>query len=234
MPPALISVVITTYNRAHYLKGAVASVMAQSFRDLELIIVDDGSNDTTQELLEEFRGQGIRCYRQRNGGFSVARNLGIRKAKGAFFAFLDDDDVWVPGKLQQQMEVMRNAPDIAAVYGHAEQFISPELADHERAPLEHLQGKVVPAPISSAMLIRREAFEQVGYFEEKLAIGVEMAWYARLGELGLSTRMLDDVVCRRRLHLGNLNRVGQGDQSERLRVLKQIIDRRRAAARVKE
>jgi glycosyltransferase involved in cell wall biosynthesis len=230
MTNPLVSVIITTCNRVQYLPEAVDSARAQTYVPMELIVVDDGSTDTTPLLLDRLAATGVRCLRQANRGVAVARNRGVRAARGELLAFLDDDDLWLADKLERQMAVIRHAPETAIVYGHAEQFVSPELDASERARLAHLEGRVVPAPIATAMLVRRTAWEQIGPFDESLTVGVEMAWYARLCELGLPKVMLDGVVYRRRLHRSNLNRAAGSDQAERLRVLKQILNRRRVSA----
>lgn len=229
MNQPLVSVVMTTCNRVDYLPDAITSVRNQSHRNVELLVVDDGSTDGTSAFIETLADPALRYVRQPNQGLSVARNRGTELATGAFVAFLDDDDVWLDDKLERQLARFEQTPDIAAVYGHARQFVSPELSVSERASLEHLDGRVVPAPIACSMLIRRQVFDRVGPFDEALCVGIEMDWYARLCDLDLPVVMLDEVVYRRRLHRSNLNRENNGDQSERLRVLKQLIDRRRAA-----
>lgn len=231
MADPVVSVIVTTCNRAHYLAAALASVRAQTYRACELIVVDDGSTDATAELLRPLVDTGVRCLRQANRGVAAARNLGAAMARGELLAFLDDDDLWLPDKLARQTAVLAREPETAVVYGHAEQFVCATLDAEERARLAHLDGRIVPAPIAPAMLLRRRAWLQVGPFDEALSVGVEMAWYARLCDLGLRQVMLDAVLYRRRLHRSNLNSAGGGDQAERLRVLKQVIDRRRAASK---
>jgi glycosyltransferase involved in cell wall biosynthesis len=224
----LISVVIPTRNRAHYLGEAIESVLTQSYRHLDIIVVDDGSTDHTTDIVAGF-GDRVRFLQQDNRGTGAARNAGISQAAGEFLAFLDDDDIWNEEKLVRQMRVFEAAPGTDAVYGHMEQFVSPELNDEHRARFRHLAGQVIPSPISPAMLIRRASFDRVGLFDESLPIGLEMDWYARLCEAGLKTVMLDAVVYRRRLHGSNINLTRSDRQPERLLVLKRIIDRRRQA-----
>jgi glycosyltransferase involved in cell wall biosynthesis len=230
MANPLVSVIISTCNRVDYLPEAIASARAQTYAPLELIVVDDGSTDATPALLDRLAQTGVRCLRQPNSGVAVARNRGVQATAGELIAFLDDDDLWLPDKLARQVAVLAQAPETAVVYGHAEQFVSPELDAADRAHLAHLAGRVVPAPIATAMLVRRTAWAAIGPFDEALRVGVEMDWYARLCDLGLPKIMLDAVVYRRRLHRSNLNRATQGDQAERLRVLKQVLDRRRRDA----
>ena len=229
MPLPLISVVIPTYNRAHYLGEAIESVLRQSYGNLELFVVDDGSTDHTPDIVAGF-GDRVRFVRQENRGTGAARNAGISRAAGQFLAFLDDDDVWADGKLACQLQAFEAAPETDAVYGHMEQFVTPELDDDKRARFRHLAGRVIPAPIAPSMLIRRPSFDRVGLFDESLPIGLEMDWYARLCDGGLKTVMLDAVLYRRRLHGSNVNLTRSNEQPERLLVLKRIIDRRRKAA----
>lgn len=226
MSPLRVSVIIPTHNRAHYLGEAVESVLGQSYGNREVIVVDDGSTDRTVDVVAAF-GEHVALVRQDNRGTGAARNAGVARASGDFLAFLDDDDIWVDGKLSLQMQAFEAAPETDAVYGHMKQFISPEIDDERRSRLRHLADQVVPAPIAPAMLIRRVSFDRVGPFHESLPIGVEMDWHARLCDAGLKTVMLDAVVYRRRLHASNVNITRANDQSERLHVLKKIIDRRR-------
>lgn len=101
----LISVIIPTFNRAHRIEKTIASVRSQTFRNWELIIVDDGSTDNTLEVLERL-GEGIKVIRQPNSGPSVARNTGAQAATGKYLAFLDSDDEWLPQKLEEQLKLM--------------------------------------------------------------------------------------------------------------------------------
>lgn len=225
----LISVVIPTCNRAHYLGEAIESVAGQSYGNCEIIVVDDGSTDHTADVVAGF-GDRVVLVRQDNRGTGAARNTGIARASGEFLAFLDDDDFWSHGKLALQMQAFDAAAETDAVYGHMEQFASPELDDEQRARFRHLAGQVIPAPLAPAMLIRRASFDRVGPFDELLPIGLEMDWYARLCEAGLKTVVLDAVVYHRRLHTANANLTRSDEQPERLKVLKSIIARRRKAA----
>lgn len=226
MDTSLISVIIPTYNRGHYIVEAVESVLSQTFSPLEIIVVDDGSTDNTIDVLAPYV-ERLAYIRQENRGIGAARNLGVARSTSEFIAFLDDDDLWLPDKLRLQMNAYRQAPDLDAVYCHVEQFISPELSAGAAARLRHLAGKVQPAPISCAMLVRRVAFLRVGPFDEALNIAVDMDWYARLCETELKTAMLDQVLYRRRLHSSNVNILYAHEQSERLSVLKRALDRRR-------
>ena len=221
----LVSVVIPTHNRERYLRAAIESVLAQDYAPVELIVVDDGSTDATAAMLDGM-GATVRCIHQANQGIAGARNAGIAVARGSFLAFLDDDDLWLPDKLTRQMAAFAEHSETDAVYGHAEQFYSPEI-EPEFWERFRIRPGVMAAPIAGALLIRRAAFDRVGPFDPRFGIGVEMDWNARLAEQRLVVTMLPEVVYRRRLHRGNFNIRHAGEQSERLHVLKAVIDRRR-------
>jgi glycosyltransferase involved in cell wall biosynthesis len=114
----LVSVVVPTFNRAYCLAQALESALAQSHRDLELVVVDDGSIDATPDLLAAFaeRDPRVRLARQPNLGVAAARNHGLRLARGAYIALLDSDDVWVPWKLEAQLAVLEGLPEAGMVW----------------------------------------------------------------------------------------------------------------------
>lgn len=223
----LVSAIITTCNREQFVGAAIQSVLEQDYAPIEIIVVDDGSTDGTAEVVARF-GDRVQYLWQQNRGVSSARNSGIARARGQFLAFLDDDDLWMAGKTRLQVAVLASRPEVDIVYGHAEQFFSPELAAPDRARIRLGEG-VMPAPLSPAMLARRSVFERIGGYDEDLTLGLEMDWRARASEASLNEMMLPDLVYRRRLHSSNLNRTLADQQHERLKVLKTLLDRRRRA-----
>ncbi len=116
MPPT-VSVVIPAYNRQAYLPECLDSVLAQDFPDAEIIVVDDGSTDGTQDVLGRYGGR-VASIRQANAGVSAARTAGIRAARSNLIAFVDSDDKMLPGRLQRQYAFMQEHPDVAAVSGN--------------------------------------------------------------------------------------------------------------------
>jgi len=110
-----VSVIIPTYNSAQYLKQAVDSVLAQTYRDFEILVVDDGSTDDTENLMKGY-GAPVRYIRQSNGGVAKARNRGIEESRGEYVAFLDADDTWLPNKLARQMTALRESPQYHVSY----------------------------------------------------------------------------------------------------------------------
>src|SRR5664280_1650862 len=120
MPPK-VSVVIPTYNRLAYLREALDSVLAQTRAADEILVVDDGSTDGTEAAISALPAP-VRYLRQQNAGPAAARNHGLREAKGDWIAFLDSDDLWVPEKLEAQMDFLERNPAVELLFAHMINF----------------------------------------------------------------------------------------------------------------
>jgi glycosyltransferase involved in cell wall biosynthesis len=227
MTRPLISVMIGVYNAERYLAEAIESVFAQSYRPLELIVVDDGSDDGSGDVARGY-GAALTYVRQENGGNGSARNHAVRLASGELFAFLDADDRFVAAKLALQFAALAADPTLDMVFGHVREFVSPELTEAQRATVRPPAPQPLPWPAPNLMLIRREAFARVGPFSESVRVGVTVDWYARAAEAGLRSAMLPQVVLERRLHLANNGLRERDSRQQYLHVLKAALDRRRA------
>ena len=226
----LVSVIIAVYNGEKYLSEAIESVLAQSYIEsastrIELIIIDDGSRDQTALIAEKYSSK-IRYVYQPNQGQPTAINLGISLANGEYIAFLDADDLYLPDKIALQVELLRDEPQIDAVYGHVQQFISPEL------PLE-IRGKwrcppeIAPGFLAGAGLFRRELFERVGVFAAQRNIGSFIDWYMRATEKGVKNKLIENLVMRRRIHGNNIGVSSLNPRLEYLKIVKAALERRR-------
>jgi glycosyltransferase involved in cell wall biosynthesis len=223
---SLVSTIIPVYNAEEYLAAAIESILAQSYRPLEIIVVDDGSTDGSAAVARQFAA--VRYYHQSNMGQGAARNRGLELANGPYLAFLDADDLWAEDKLVKQMDVLAARPEVDMVLGHATQFRSPELASSDGRAAPH-QEQALPCHLPGAMLIRRRAFDRVGPFDARLRVAEPVDWFARAREVGVRMVMLPDIVLKRRLHDDNLGVRERRSQLEYVRVLKRSLDRRRAA-----
>jgi glycosyltransferase involved in cell wall biosynthesis len=177
MAMAVVSIIIPTYNRAHLVAEAVESVLNQTYRDFELIVVDDGSTDNTEEIVRSFLDDRVKYVKQSNKGVSAARNMGIATAKGDFIAFLDHDDLFLPEKLSVQLARMRYDPKVGLVYSLYFGTMGTEAprrlagACHSPVELHHLLlGSLIHL---STALVRRSYLQQVGGFDEQLRYGGE-------------------------------------------------------------
>jgi glycosyltransferase involved in cell wall biosynthesis len=222
----LVTVMIGVYNCAAYLGEAIESVLCQSHKPVELIVVDDGSDDGSGAVAERY-GAEVRCFRQERGGMAAARNRAVDEASGSFFAFLDADDRFPPDKLERQLAVFATDPELDIVFGHVAEFLSPDLTDEARellrAPVEDM-----PWPTPNLMLVKRDAFFKVGRFSTDLRVGIGVDWYARATEQGLKSCIPPVVVLERRLHATNNGVRERTSRPQYLHVLKAALDRRRA------
>ncbi len=188
---SLITIVIPTYNRKNIVLDAIQSVLVQELKDYDVIVVDDGSTDGTKEYLESLH-LPIRVISKENGGVSRARNTGIKAAEGTYIAFLDSDDLWLSGILKAQLEYLESHPETPLVY--TDQYIEAEgkiMAqtrfqragpDVERNSFK-LSGFVQHTPIHiSSVMVRRQLFDEVGYFNEDLKIHEDTEMWNRISQ----------------------------------------------------
>lgn len=220
----LISTIVPVYNGERYLAAALESILGQRYRPIELIVVNDGSTDDSAEVSRKYASQ-VRYLYQPHAGAGAARNAGVDLATGAYFAFIDADDLWPPDRLERQMEALDADGTLDIVYGHMQPFISPELPDAVKVRLRCPPGNM-PSRLPGTMLIRRDAFFRVGYFGS--AIGEAVDWAMRATELDVKGTMLSAVVLKRRVHATNRSVLTREARSEYVKYVKASLDRRRA------
>lgn len=225
----LVSVIIPVFNGEAYISEAIDSVYGQTWSNLEIIVIDDGSTDGTAALLAR-DNRDVRYVHQPNAGIGAARNRGLDCARGEYISFIDADDIWIADKLERQMSVFRTRPEIEMVYGHARQFHSPELSPQECARLP-IPDRAMPAELPSALLCRREVFARVGPFDPRLPVGADLSWIMRARDLELETVTLPDVVFLRRLHRNNNANTKKQGKALYPQLLKAMLDRRRTSTK---
>lgn len=221
-----VSVVIPAYNGERYLAEALDSVFNQTEKPYEVIVVDDGSTDTSSEILDSY-GDRIVKIEQANSGTASARNRGVGVATGDLIAFLDQDDYWHENKLEKQSRIFRDTPDVQIVWGSVQQFFSPELSEDFKKRYR-CPNEPVPGYLPSALLIRSEAFHKVGPFDSKWKIGEWADWYARSTQAGLRSDRVFDVVAYRRIHGGNKGITMVEDRREYVSLIRENLKRKRA------
>jgi glycosyltransferase involved in cell wall biosynthesis len=218
-----ISVIIPVHNGARFLADAVASVLAQEYPALELIVVDDGSTDDL-ELAIAGLPVDVKCLHQRRQGPAAARNAGIGVASGDVLAFLDVDDLWPPGTLKKLLDSMA-ADDTEVVAGWAQLA----LYDDTTATTTPLEMSEPPFPYYiGAALYRRSVFDSVGLFDPELQYAEDTDWFARLHESGRTLQRLPITTLVVRRHGTNMTRGKNQVELGLVRAVKKSLDRRRA------
>ena len=207
MTSPTVSVVIPAHNASTTLSATVDSVLGQSFSDLEVVIVDDGSTDDTYSMASSLSDPRIRAVRQENGGAPSARNAGIGEATGDYVAFLDADDLWFPNKLERHLEFMRQRGALASQT--ALWFVNDSLRRLHRGScpqfsdplLDVLLFRHMPG-LMSTLVVERQFLQQVGLFDESLAILEDWEIAIRLARGGRFLN-LDEALTMYRLHPDN-------------------------------
>jgi glycosyltransferase involved in cell wall biosynthesis len=236
MPSARITALIPTYNSEQYIRETVDSVLAQTYPVHEVIVVDDGSTDRTQEVLASY-GDRIRYVRQANAGPPVARNTGLAHATGNWIALLDSDDLWVPEKLELQMDYVQRHPSCGLVYTDMKTFDdggiieeSVKISRNLTLPIGYIFPEMFAETLfqTSAVLVRKSCIDAVGVFDTELRMGDDYELFLRISrhyEIGY----VDEPLVLYRQHATQGTRtwgkqLQQGVPWEFL-VLKKIVDR---------
>lgn len=201
-----VSVIMPTYNRAHLVGQSIQSVLDQTYRDFELIVVDDGSTDDTEQTVGRFSDPRIQYIYQDHRGIGAARNTGLRKAQGRYIAFLDSDDVWLPNLLEVGVPILEEHPAIGVVYAKAQAM------DKYGKPMSQIRGAPQKYPgdaLKSALygdflciiatLVRRECWDRVGPFDETLMAREDWDMWIRIAK-HYRLAHVDKVLARFRMH----------------------------------
>lgn len=168
-----VSVIIPTHNRGKFLRRTIDSVLKQTYKKYEIIVVDDGSTDNTREIVQTY-GKKVRYIYQKNAGPSAARNKGIKNARGKYIAFLDSDDEFLPDKLKIQMKYLEEHPKCSFLYsyyynvdkkGRVLKLREPKKCK-KKSELRFLLLTKVFTVRTSTVVVKKEVFEEVGYFNE--------------------------------------------------------------------
>lgn len=225
----LISCIVPVHNGERYLAEALDSIVAQTYRDIEVIVADDGSTDGSRAIAEG-HGPRVRWVSQPPAGPAATRNLGLRAARGDLVAFLDADDRWHPEKLARQTARLARRPELDLSLTHVQLFWDDPGCDEARRYRDHPRAGGVPGFATTTLLARRRTFELVGPLDPALWFADSVDWFLRARERGVQVEVLDEVLAFHRMHGANLTRRRQeASRQEFLRVVRAGLARRRAA-----
>ncbi len=212
---ASISVIITTYNYARFLPGAIESVLGQTYMPDEVIVVDDGSTDDTAQVAARYADRGVRYLYKENGGASSARNAGIRASQGELLAFLDSDDRWMPDKLAKQVEHMEKYPQVGLVTAGERQMSigadgegqAPWLLKREAVGTANVYRTMLVENFignASLTLIKRECFRRVGLFDEGIGLGQDWDMWLRIARI-FPVGVIEEPLIQYTRHAGSIS-----------------------------
>jgi glycosyltransferase involved in cell wall biosynthesis len=182
----MVSVVIPTYNSGAFLREAIQSVLSQTYVDFEVVVVDDGSTDNTESVVHSF-GDQVRYVKQQNQGAGAARNQGIKRSQGEYVAFLDADDLWLPGKLREQIPLLDRDPELGLVYSDwavvpEQGEVQPSYLRNQPAAAGYVFDELVQCGfiLTSGAIVRRSCLDDVGSFDETLSIAQDYDLWLRI------------------------------------------------------
>ncbi|MFQ5714308.1 MAG: glycosyltransferase family 2 protein [Candidatus Scalinduaceae bacterium] len=221
-----ISVIIHTYNNEKFIGETIKSVLSQTYKDYEIIVVDDGSTDNTRAALLPYMDK-IRYYYKENGGIASAKNAGIKLSKAKFIAFFDHDDLWVPDKLKMQMEYFNKNPQAGLVYSKYTTFRDGKKL--RTKPKKGYSGWIFAKLLSksiiqtSTVMVKKECLDAIGPFDESFALADEYDLFLRIARK-FQCGFIDKELTKYRVHNSNASKNDFLFDKENLRVYRSVYD----------
>ncbi|NMG01812.1 glycosyltransferase family 2 protein [Azoarcus taiwanensis] len=236
----LVSVILPAYNVREHIADAINSVVLQALPSMEIIVVDDGSSDGTAEFVKQ-SFPDVRLFRKPNGGAASARNHGMREARGTFIAFLDADDVWLPGKLLAQLDYMRDHDQVRLVCGgfsfwHPDESgafpepatlheaVSHAVVDAEQSGWNYHKLLLSNFVWTSTVVIHRSLIDEVGFFDESLRLGQDYDYWLRAARV-TEIHVLKGAFALYRKHDGSATMRGTATENFAARVIETALTR---------
>lgn len=222
----LVSVIVIVRNGERFLAEALQSIRAQSYRPLEILVVDGHSTDRTAEIA---RAADVRYFLQPDAGISNAYNFGIAQARGALIAFLSHDDIWLPDKLTVQVAHLLAHPECQYAVCRIRYFLEPGLTHLPNIRAEWLQQEPI-AYIMETLVARRTLFARIGWFAPELATAGDVDWFARVFDGREIGYPCDQVLVEKRIHDQNSSLIVSDSNKQLLLSMRRSLQRKRASA----
>jgi glycosyltransferase involved in cell wall biosynthesis len=208
---ASVSVILPTYNRAQLLNISINSVLSQTYRDFELILIDDCSTDSTSSVLDSITDDRVRVIKNTsNKGIAAVRNIGVMNSRGKYIAFLDDDDEWLPDKLEKQVKIIEeSSPVLGCVYTGII-IIMDGSNNTSQTKVSHFRKNILNNLLfnnfitTSTMLIKKECFEKTGLFDESIPYGEDYDMWIRIAEI-FEFENISEPLVKYRIHSNSIS-----------------------------
>jgi glycosyltransferase involved in cell wall biosynthesis len=223
-----VSVIIPAYNSERFIGDTISSILNQTFQDFEIIVVDDGSTDGTPQVIQSF-GERVRLISQKNKGGTAARNTGVEEAVGEYISFLDHDDLFLPEKLQLQVDFLDGHREFAGVFGWAKIFDETgKTVLKNNQPVEselNLDSMLVYNRIMSfsQVMLRREVFDKVGKLDPRFHIASDYEFWLRMLAAGLTLTSLETFLVSYRVHGQNVSSRSGLFREEHIKVVQEFF-----------
>ena len=224
-----VSVVVTTFNRVEMLSQTIESILAQSFGNFELIVVDNLSDDGTFDYIKSLEDERIKYFKNPNYGvIAVNRNYGVSQARGRYVAFCDDDDLWLAYKLSKQVELLNDNPQVVLTYANAQSFIGGKTVSkkmnrrtvHQNHFVQLLRGNFIP---NSSVVIKRDVFNALGGLNESINLREDYEMWLRVAN-SYSILGVDQVLIKYRLHDNNNAGSKVSETKRAIRTLRSLVE----------
>ena len=214
-----VDCIIGVYNGESYIASAIDSIIGQTYKDINIIIVDDGSTDRTKYIVDRYADH-VRYIYKENGGHASACNRGIAESDGELIAFLDSDDLWHERKIEKQVHQFVENPHLDFCTTLLQEFYHPDPNHHVRDEL--------PGYVTTTLMAKRTLFKEKGYFNEKMQHSHVTEWFASMRQNNTMGILLPEVLAYRRIHDRNLSwNNAKQSYDEHLNLIKNILDQRR-------
>ena len=225
-----VSIIIPTYNRANLLSRAIKSILNQTFKDFELIIVDDGSTDNTRQVVEKFQKEDSRIkyiWQENSGAPARPKNTGIKNSTGEYIAFLDDDDEWLPEKLEKQLKLFENSEKNNLGFVGCNFYINEDnktklykIPKMKNVFKNLLEGVVING--SSGIMIKKLVIGNVGLFDENFKSSEDWDLWIRISQK-YDFDFIKEFLFKRYFHGGNLTKTGS--YCTKIKELKYLLEK---------
>ena len=224
MDRPLVSVIVAVSNGARYLAQALESVLSQTYRRIELIVVDDGSVDNSDKIAQS--REEVRYISQYTTGLAVARNTGVNAAQGELIAFIDQDDLWTPNKLDSQVDYLLQNPEIQYVNAWVKLFVEPGSRLRTGYTKDFL-GRTHAGRTPGTLVARKSVFDLVGMFSADFSIACDVEWFKRVNDYNIPAFIIPEVLLHKRIHNNNLSSDVKTNRRELLSIIRRTIGQRR-------